>query len=378
MTRPADWDFPTAFRCWDRREQEAINRVMVSGRFTIGHEVEQFEGEFAAYHGRKHAIMVNSGSSANLVAVAAIREHHDYNYTMPDGFAGVPAVAWATTYAPLVQLRYDLIVRDVDNTWNAPIELPKREWHEIEVVCSVLGNSADLSAAYNFCDQRLSILLEDNCESLGARTPDGRLTGTFGDLSTFSFFHSHQLSAIEGGMVTTDDDDLARLCRRLRNHGNAGWGEEDFENSYRFELFGFNVRPLEMHAAIAREQLKKLDGFVAARRANLEYFTSLVKAKGVSATLQKVVGSPSPFGLAFCCEDNAARRRLVPALRAARIDCRLPTGGSFLRHPYAAPWRDQSTPHADRIHDTGLFLGNAPWDISDLVEKAVQVMRSVL
>ena len=288
MTRPADWDFPTAFRCWDRREQEAINRVMVSGRFTMGHEVEQFEGEFAAYHGRKHAIMVNSGSSANLVAVAALSIKNSY-----DGFASVPAISWATTYAPLVQHQYDLAINDVDNTWNALQTKIGTGVLPLVLAVSVLGNPAHVLEFPEL------IALEDNCESLGARTPDGQLTGTFGDLSTFSFFHSHQLSAIEGGMVTTDGDELARLCRLLRNHGNAGWGEEDFENSYRFELFGFNVRPLEMHAAIAREQLKKLDGFVAARRANLEHFTSLVKAKGVSAILQKVVGSPSPFGLAF-------------------------------------------------------------------------------
>jgi CDP-6-deoxy-D-xylo-4-hexulose-3-dehydrase len=356
--------YPTAFKNWGIEEIEAIERVISSDRFTQGPEVEAFEAEFAAYHGRSYAIMTNSGSSANLVATDAIVIRRGLQCSLFDVL--VPAIAWSTTYGPIIQRGFYPILNDVDATWNAD---PGLHPSSLVVGCSILGCPARLDHPF----------LEDNCEALGARTETGQLTGTFGDLSTFSFFHSHQISAIEGGCILTDDLELARLCRVLANHGNEGFAfpTKDFDHSYRFTQFGFNVRGLEMHAAIAREQLKKLDHHNVARRSNLAHFTAATE--GLPITLQAQRGTPAPFGLAFTVDGgNAARARLVAALQATGIDARLPTGGSFLRHPYGAPWRDQKTPNADRIHDTGLFLGNAPFPIPHLIEKAVGVMRHSL
>jgi CDP-6-deoxy-D-xylo-4-hexulose-3-dehydrase len=394
---PEYW-YPTAFSCWGDEEKAAIERVIASGKFTMGEEVAAFEREMAAYHGRKHCIAVNSGSSANLVAVAALGEirrsvpkgnfwvnSHPFNFS-----AHMPAIAWATTYAPFVQLcdgNAIAFVHDVDDTWNSvipPTTFVKgsRLGAYNLVACSILGNPAHLSDARLYIDtmndeqgQRLYWLLEDNAESLGARTSDGRLTGTFGDISTGSGFYSHQLSATELGWILTDDDEIARFCRLLRNHGNDGWGSEDFDKSYNFVLFGFNVRPVEMHAAIAREQLKKLDAMIDRRRQNYELFRGLTENLVIHPRRN---GQMSPFGMHFCVSDNDTRRRLVREFRSNDIDCRLPTGGSFRMHEYGKLWRGQQTPNADRIHQTGLFLGNAPWDISDKIERAVNIMREIL
>jgi CDP-4-dehydro-6-deoxyglucose reductase, E1 len=389
-----DWFYPTAFSSWRHgdggAESAAIDRVLRSGRLTMGPETEAFEAEIAAWHGRKHAIACNSGSSANLVAVAAAKHLHvDEGKTLYDqapyeGLALVPAIAWATTYAPLIQHRYDLRLADVDRTWNA-LWFPTISMPDPIVVCSILGNPAYLDEMRLLADMNRVLLIEDNCESLGARTQDGRLTGTFGHLSTGSGFYSHQLSAVELGWVLTDDDDLARLCRLLRNHGNAGWGEQNFSASYNFVLFGYNVRPVELHCAIAREQLRKQDDFAKERRRNWRMFADL--ARGLPIRMQEPRGDPNPFGIAFTVEDaawplaltsNDMRGRLVHGLRSEGIDCRLPTGGSFTRHPYGSPWRDQPTPNADRIHDTGMFLGCAPFPIDAQIERAVKVMRRIL
>ncbi len=381
-----DWPHPTAFSSWNHAERQAIDRVHASGRYTMAAETEQFEHELASYHGRAHAIAVNSGSSANLVAAASLRLRE---YPDDPRHAGsqrmivvVPALAWATTYAPFWQLGYDFSILDADGTWNAVEPSWSGEGHfqyaDWIVGCSVLGNPADLGALRQDCELANKTLIEDNCESLGARTADGHLTGTFGHLSTESFFYSHQVSAIELGAILTDDPELARLCRLLRNHGNSGWGQDDFDRLYNFELFGFNVRPVEMHCAVAREQLKKLDGFVAARRENDAYFRS--RTGNLLSVIHPRLTSPcsSPFGLVFRVETPAQRRALVANLRAAGIDVRPPTGGSFTRHPYGQPWKDQPTPNADLIHDTGLFLGNPPWPAPDLVDRAVKVLRETL
>lgn len=370
---------PTAYSAWGDEEREAIARVVASGRFTQGEEVAAFEREFADWHGRAHGIMVNSGSSANLVAVAALFHVKRNPLTLGDQ-AIVPAVAWSTTYAPLVQHGLEPILVDCDDTWNADMGMSTVDLDRVRLVvgCSILGSPADLGAWKTLAKATAARFIEDNCESLGARTSTGRLCGTYGDMSTFSFFWSHQISAIEGGMILTDDDELATLCRMLRAHG---WSRDvqpatSFEEEYDFRLFGYNVRGLELHAAIAREQLRKLPGFIAARKANALAFQRAVA--GLPVVCQRWGGDPSPFGLNFRVLDAPTRNRLVAAFRAAGIDCRLPTGGSFRLHAYGEPWRGQETPRADELHRTGLFLGNGAFDMEKEIERAVSIMKEVL
>jgi CDP-4-dehydro-6-deoxyglucose reductase, E1 len=381
-----DWFFKTGYSSWqpndDGPEDRAWKRVYASGRLTMGSEVAAFEEEFAVYHGRRHCIMVNSGSSANEIAVWALRTKHDrlikpgsMSWTWANLSAGLPAIAWSTTYGPIVRSEMTALhVCDVDETWNADWRLFGDNF--LTVGCSILGNPADLSTLRLSTRDAGYWLLEDNCEAVGARTAKGDLCGTFGDLSTFSFFYSHQLSAVEGGAILTDHDDLAHLCRLLRNHGNEGWGAETLEDQYDFSTFGFNLRPLECHAAVAREQLKKLDEMVEQRRQNLAHFIS--GTEGLPIAHQRTTGQPSPFGLAFSCGSREDRNRLALALRAKGIDSRLPTGGSFLAHRYGAPWRDQSTPRADEVHRCGMFLGNAPFDLRPQIDQAIAVMRETL
>ncbi len=373
----SDWLFPTAFSSWapndDGHEDRAYKRTYASGRLTMGPEVAAFEEEIATYHGRRHAIAVNSGSSANFVAVAALRErgNDDLNWV------NVPAIAWSTTYSCWVMLGTDnLNILDVDDTWNAPLNRGRTVFNVV-VACSILGNPAYLYDWHSWAIEKGVPLWEDNCESLGARTKDGRLCGTFGDLSTGSGFYSHQCSAAEFGWILTDDDELARLCKLIRNHGNDGWGNIDFEKTYNFTCMGTNVRPQEVNAAVAREQLKKLDEFVIERRANVTYFESLCEDLPVIFQ-QKTSPFTSPFALTFTCESQEARRRLVTAFNVNGIDARMPTGGSFLIHPYSRRWQNQLTPIADQIHRTSLFIGNAPWPIPEKIELAVKVMKEML
>lgn len=345
-------------------------------------ETEAFERECADFHGRKHGIMTNSGSSANLVAVAALfntskgpLRRHDDSFRGQRALA--PAVAWSTTYSPLHLFGLKIVLSDVDATWNAQAPdgdaLPR-----LLVLCPILGNPGYGAEWLNAAVRAGSYLLEDACESFGAVYSDGKLCGTKGHLSTLSFFYSHQISGIEGGMILTDDDELADWCRVIRAHG---WTRdirrpERFEDEYDFvTLDAFNVRPVEMHAAIAREQLKKAEAFQRARIENLMRFVTQIA--GLPIKMQVSNGVQNPFGIAFTCERVADRADLVAALRANRIDCRLPTGGSYRLHKYGRACAGQSTPVADFVHRHGLFLGNAPYDIGEKIDKAVKVIRAV-
>lgn len=372
------YDYPTAFSHWGDEEHAALMSVIASGRFTMGEQVAAFEEEFAAYHGMRHAVMVNSGSSANLIAVAALIhaqkiQRHDLTL--------VPALAWATTYAPLVQNDLDLVLGDCDGTWCMSGKPPRDVQFVVDV--PILGQPGYSRQWAEYARVRNIPLMVDCCESLGSWSgPYGKriLSGTTGIVNTFSFFYSHQLSAIEGGMILTNDDGIADLSRMLRNHGlkRPPAEVEDFDDSYDFRIMGYNLRPLELHAAVGRVQLKKLDDFRRHREQNLNNFS--IMTMGFPIEMQgKVHGTvPSPFGIAFTVESRQKRADLAIALRADGIDCRLPTGGSFRKHKYARQWSNQETPYADRIHDTGLFLGNAPWDMTPLLEKAVRTMKGVL
>lgn len=378
-----DYAYPTAFRSWGAEERAAIDRVIASDRFTMGAETEAFEAEIAAYHGRKHAVACNSGSSANLLAVAAVTGILNI-FPSDHATASVPALAWATTYAPLVQHGLKLVPLDCDETWNSHPSSQRARHVRIVMAASILGNPGYLDEWERVTDSFGAVLIEDNCESLGARTPSGRLTGTFGVASTLSGFWSHQLSAIELGVVMTDNSHLNRWLRILRDHGmdrSVRTEAPSFDREYDFVTMGYNLRPVEMHCAIAREQLKKLSSFIAARRANEEVFWEMATGRSLPIRRVPCRHRSSPFGIAFTLHDPARRSALAAALRAASIDCRPPTGGSFLRHLYGAPYRAEfagTTPIADHVHDAGLFLGNAPYPIPIQIERAVDVIATTL
>lgn len=371
-----EYDYPTAFSLWGDEEKCAIARVVKSGRFTMGHETSMFESELAAHCRRKFAVCVNSGSSANLIAVAALTLSSP---PPPVPRAFVPAVAWATTYAPLVQHGFDLELGDVDESWNAVVDVRKQPG--IIVGCSILGNPANLAACEEAAARFRARFLNDNCESMGALI-NGRPVESFGDVATLSFFYSHQLSAIEGGAILTDDEELDRLCRMLRDHGMTRTVEaaKNFDSEYDFRVMGYNVRPLELHMAVAREQLLKQEHHRDFRQLNCSTFRRMIAALRIDDRIElpKLTGVCNPFGLHFLCPSREARGRIAQALRAASIDCRMPTGGSLRMHRYGAAWASQQTPRADEVHRRGMFLGNAPFDITDKIARATKVIKEAL
>ena len=201
---------------WGEEEVEAIQRVVKSGRFTMGENVAAFEAAFASYFGAKYAVMVNSGSSANLVAVAALFYKKERPLQRGDEVI-VPAISWATTYHPLQQYGLKLKFIDVElDTLNmdvSKLEQALTPRTRAIMAVSILGNPAALDVMRRFADEHGLYFIEDNCESMDAEL-GGKKTGTFGDLNTFSFFFSHHISTMEGGMVLTDDLEVYERVQR--------------------------------------------------------------------------------------------------------------------------------------------------------------------
>ena len=220
--------YDLASSTWDEEEQRVIERVFAEGRVTMGGNVRQFEERFAEKFGMKHAVMVNSGSSANLVAVAALFYRKDRPLQRGDEVI-VPAISWSTTYHPLQQ--YGLRLRFVDvelDTLNIDVtklEAALTPRTRLVVAVSILGNPAALDTIRAFYDAHDLILFEDNCESMGS-TLGGKYCGTFGHVNTISTFFSHQISTMEGGRPVR-----SKLSRRTSANFSAGGEGFSFSRS---------------------------------------------------------------------------------------------------------------------------------------------------
>lgn len=388
--------YPLSSTSWGQEELDAINRVVASGRFTMGEQVRRFEDAFAQRFGMKHAVMVNSGSSANLVAVAALSYRSRRPLQRGDEVI-VPAISWATTFHPLQQ--YGLKLRFVDvelDTLNmdvSKLEEALTPRTRMVVAVSILGNPAALDRIRAFCDAHDLILFEDNCESLGA-TLNGKPCGTFGDVNTFSTFHSHHISTMEGGLMVTNDEELDHLARAIRNHGWArdvpsnspsailgGRLDDPFFEAYRFVVPGYNVRPLELEGAVGLEQLKKLDRMLEVRRANAAEFVKLFQGDR-RFIIQREHGSSSWFSFTIILnpELRIDRARVMDALRKADIQFRMITGGCFPRHQ-AIRFFDYEIVggirNATLAHDHGFFVGNHPHDLTRELNELHGVLGSI-
>ena len=253
---------PLATSTWDDEEYAAIQRVIESDRFSMGPEVEAFEQQFAEFFGAKYAIMSNSGSSANLLAVAGMIYSKGIDLNPGDEVL-VPAVSWSTTYYPVHQYGLSMRFVDIDEeTLNIDIDAIEdaiTDKTKMIFCVNLLGNSVDYPRLLALAEKHKLYVIEDNCESLGA-TIDGKQAGTFGLAGTFSSFFSHHISTMEGGVTVTDDEELYHVMLSLRAHG---WtrnlpkenhvvekSDDPFMESFRFVLPGYNLRPLEMSGAI--------------------------------------------------------------------------------------------------------------------------------
>lgn len=386
MIAPTGPSYPLASDSWGDAEIRALHRVIDSGQFSMGAEVAAFEQEFADHVGSPHAVMVNSGSSANLLMVAAAAFRTAGRRLERGAEVLVPAVSWSTTFYPLSQYGLSLRFVDIDReTLNFDLEaLEAAVTPRTTAIMAVnlLGNPNDFHALEDLARRHDLVLLEDNCESLGA-VYRGRQAGTFGLAGSFSFFFSHHMSTMEGGMVVTGDRELYELMLCLRAHGwtrnlpevNLVTGRKDpdpFNESFKFVLPGYNLRPIEMEAAVGREQLTKLPDFVRVRRENATRFLSAM-APDTRFRTQREVGESSWFGFSLVLEPGSGltRPQVVEQLRSRAIDCRPVVAGDFTQNPVLRHL-DHTIPfplrNAAEVHEKGLFVGNQQVDLTPQIQ----------
>lgn len=385
--------YPLASSTWDEKEIEAINGVIAKDMYTMGEGVKQFEDDFAKFVNSKYAVMVNSGSSANLIAVAAMFYTKNPKLKRGDEVI-VPAVSWSTTYYPLYQYGLKLKFVDVDlYTLNFDLEqlkLAVTDNTKMILAVNLLGNPNNFDAIKEIIGSRDIILMEDNCESMGAEFK-GKQTGTFGLVGTFSTFFSHHMATMEGGLIVTDDEEMYHVMVCLRAHGwtrhlpkeNKISNKSDnwFEESFRFLLPGYNVRPVEMSGVIGVEQLKKLPSFLDQRRKNAELFISLFK-DNKDFYIQKDIDNSSWFGFSFIIKPESTLNRLdiVKALEENHIDCRPIVTGDFTKNEVLKYFDCEifgEMKNAQYLDKKGFFVGNHQIDLTEEIKHLHRVLTSL-
>tara|TARA_Y100001970_G_scaffold246015_1_gene313528 strand:- start:11047 stop:12234 length:1188 start_codon:yes stop_codon:yes gene_type:complete len=389
-------NYKLASSTWGEEEINAMQGVIDSGLYSMGEHVLSYEKNFANYFDSKYCIMTSSGSTANLLMIASLffTKNMDYKLQRGDEVI-VPAVSWSTTYFPLQQ--YGLKVKFVDideETLNFNLESLKNALTEktrVILAVNLLGNPNNFSEINEAINGKNIILLEDNCESMGAKF-NNKYTGTFGLMGTFSSFFSHHISTMEGGCILLDDEELYHILLSIRAHGwtrnlpkknhvTGTKSDDNFEESFKFVLPGYNVRPLEMSGAIGKEQLKKLDDFIKNRRENAEIFVEeLGNQAGI--LIQKEIGESSWFGFSIILSDNLniSRKEIIELLENNKIETRPIVTGDFTKNKEVLEYFDYEVhgklTGAKLIEERGFFVGNHHYSLKEQIRNLSKILKS--
>ena len=374
-------------------------KVLSSKHITMSKITRNFEKQFAKKLGCKYALMTNSGSSANLLAVSAIINPLFKNKLKPGDEVLIPAVCWSTSLWPIIQNNLKPVFVDVElDTFNVSIkDLKKKITSKTKAfMCiHVLGTSANLSQIKKLTNKKNIILIEDTCESLGAKF-NNKFLGTFGELGTFSFYYSHQITSGEGGMIVCNNLNNYNIIKSLRSHG---WSRETtFHNAYKkkfknlddrflFINSGYNLRPTDIQAAIAHNQFKRLNKFITIRNYNRKKIIEKVKNNKkwnnqfYFINHSKMI-KPSWFGLPILIKNKFLnkKKKFLDHLTKCGIENRPILSGNFTNQPATKLYNLNSKKlvfaNAQKVENLGFFIGLHTKKISN--EIAEYISESLL
>jgi CDP-6-deoxy-D-xylo-4-hexulose-3-dehydrase len=345
---------------------------LTSTRYTNGAYVKKFEAAWAKWLGSNYALMTNSGSSANLLLLSAIKE----KYKLQDNDKVlVPACTWSTSISPVLQLKLQPIFCDV-NLDNFSFDLDhlaeiKLKHPDIKLVFAthLLGFAAD-SRAYQdlFPD---AVVIDDICESHGCRDTNGVRCGANSKGATFSFYFGHHMTTIEGGMIVTDDIELFDLMKIKRSHGMSReslnpqrYSDQypDIDPQFLFVTDGYNFRSSEMNAVLGLSQLSRLDSFIDRRRRNFLKFTEIICQR--SDLFYPITRQPgnSNYSFPLVCRSNKIMKKVKSTFAKAGIETRPLVSGNLLRQPFLKNYKfavPRASYNADIINDCGFYIGNS-------------------
>ena len=406
---------PYAARVYDHEEMENLVESALEFWLTAGHYTEEFERGLAAFLGVKHCSLVNSGSSANLLAFMALTSPLLGERAVRRGDEVITVAAgFPTTVAPMIQYGAVPVFVDVSlPTYNVDVSLLERALSErtkAVMIAHTLGNPFDLAAVKAFCDRHNLWLVEDNCDALGSQyTLNGEkhYTGTIGDLGTSSFYPPHHMTMGEGGAVYTNHALLHRIVRSLRDWGRdciCASGQDNlcghrfdrqdgelprgYDHKYVYSHFGYNLKATDMQAAVGVAQLKKLPSFVERRRHNFARLHAALADMEEFFILPEATenANPSWFGFLLTCCEGMERTKIVRYIEAHGIQTRMLFAGNLTKHPCFDEMRRSGEGYriagaltqTDRIMNDTFWLGVYPGLTDEKIDYMAQVVKAAV
>lgn len=367
-----------------------VKFILTTKQFTNGQKVKEFEKKWSQWLGVKHSLFVSSGSTANLLLIAAIKE----KYNLKDGDKVLlPACTWVTNVGPIIQLGLQPIFCDV-NTDNFSFDIAemkkiKKDHPDIKLifVTHLLGFAAQ-NEEYRKVFPK-AIIVDDVCESHGVQFEDGSKVGSDSIGSTFSFYFGHHMTTIEGGMVCTNDTELYDLMKMKRSHGLSRESIKSNEyakqypeinQAFLFITDGYNFRNHEICAVLGISQLKRLDSMIKIRRENyLAFYKLMQNHQDKFLPVQENI-SNSSFCFPIICKDKDTYNKLISLLSKSQIEYRPIVGGNLLKHPFLNGYSihtDKEITNADRVNDLGVYLGNSHFVNKSNISMLAQILEEV-
>jgi CDP-6-deoxy-D-xylo-4-hexulose-3-dehydrase len=338
----------------------------------------EFEEKFGLFQGRKEAILFNSGGSANLALLQALKNLGRLKHGMKVGFS---ALTWSTNTMPIIQMGLEPIALDCEiQTLNVSSRTILQRLEEVDLeaifLTNVLGFVDDIVKIKEICSERNIILIEDNCESLGTKI-ENELTGNFGLASSFSFFVAHHMSTIEGGMICTDDEELAMMLRIVRANGwdrNLNSDQQillrkeyevksEFDAKYTFYDLGFNFRPTEITGFLGLNQMKYLEENIKIREANfLRVEKIILKNEDILPLKHNHISILSTFALPIICKTPGLRNNYLNKFTKSGIEIRPMIAGNMQKQPFYSKYVQKfyNLPNTDFLHECSFYSGNFP------------------
>ena len=376
QSKTTKFQIPLAVPSYNHEEVIDALDSMLSTRVTMGEKVKSFEEQFSKYIGCKNGIMVNSGSSANLLALSILSNPATENSIKRDSQIITPAVTWATTVSPIINVGCTPMFVDVDLDTLCVNTEEIKEAINSKTACllpvHLMGNPCNMQEISKISKEHDLYLVEDACEAPGA-TFDDKKVGSFGDLGTFSFFMSHHISTIEGGMIVTNNEELAEMGKTLRTFGwtrdlknknkiNSEYPEID--PRFLFVNTGYNFRPTEIQGAFGRNQLPKLESLIKIRRENALFWNDeLSKYSEYLILPKRNLENHVYFGYAITIKKNSpfSREKLTKFLESKGIETRPIMSGNYIEQPAAKLINYQKhgeLNNAKLIMRNSFFIGN--------------------
>ena len=381
--------YPLLENAFNKKDILIGKKILESKQLTMSKITKKFESQFAKYVGAKYAVMVNSGSSANLLSVFASK--FAGKFKLGDEVI-IPAICWSTSLWPIVQAGLKPVFVDVDlNTFNATaeeIESKITKKTKLIMLLHVLGTCSNIKKIRNISKKKNILLIEDTCESLGAKYHNKSL-GTFGDFGTYSFYYSHQITCGEGGMAVTNSKKYYDLLKVMRAHGWDRDIKKNKTNSFNFINMGFNLRPLEVSAGIASNQLKRLKYFSSNRNKNrntiIQSIQKNIKWKNQYHFVQPLKNTkPSWFGLPMIMDRKylKSKDKMMNNLKKKGIETRPIISGNFLNQKASKIYKFKDNKkyfkNANIIERSGFFIGLHTVPIKkEVLKKIVDVLLDV-